>query len=142
MTDMPSSSQGSGSYTPPPPPVPPTGGDVPSGTPTPPGSDRTVMLILSYLWLLAIIPLVTKKEDRDLQWHAKNGLAFAIGFTGIAILLSVIGWVLPGWASCGLVFVQCGLGIGYLVVTILAIMKAMNGQRFRLPFVSDFADKM
>jgi uncharacterized membrane protein len=32
--------------------------------------------------------------------------------------------------------------VAFLVVRIMAIMKGVNGQRFRIPVVSDFADKM
>jgi uncharacterized membrane protein len=33
------------------------------------------------------------------------------------------------------------IGLGGLVVFILCVMKALNGERFRLPVVSDYADK-
>ena len=42
-----------------------------------PSSDRTIMLVLSYLGILALIPLLMKKDDPEVQWHAKNGLALA-----------------------------------------------------------------
>ena len=32
-----------------------------------PSSNRNVMIVLSYLWLLALIPLVVEKEDREVQ---------------------------------------------------------------------------
>ncbi|MGB5515145.1 MAG: hypothetical protein WBP36_11520, partial [Thermoanaerobaculia bacterium] len=50
-------------------------------TPTPPpttgsseSSNRGVMIVLSYLWILALIPLLVDKDDKEVQWHAKNGL--------------------------------------------------------------------
>ena len=55
------------SYTPPPP---------PPGT-TPPGGvsqNRGIMIVLSYLWLLALVPLLVEKNDPEVQWHAKHGL--------------------------------------------------------------------
>ncbi|MBV9497217.1 MAG: hypothetical protein JOZ54_23480, partial [Acidobacteria bacterium] len=63
---------GGGSYTPPPggsypPPPPPVGGA--------PSSDRTIMLVLSYLGILSLIPFFMKKDDAEVQWHAKNGVA-------------------------------------------------------------------
>lgn len=125
-----------GSYTPPPPPPPPPGGPAPSN------SDRTVMLVLSYLGLLALIPLITKKDDREVQWHAKNGLAIFVAFVVIQVVWMILQTVLPSMVSCALSLVGCGIGVGYLVVIILAIMKAVNGERLRIPAVSDFADKM
>ncbi len=43
-----------------------------------PSSNRNVMILLSYLWLLALIPLVVEKEDREVQWHAKHGLVLTV----------------------------------------------------------------
>jgi hypothetical protein len=37
---------------------------------TAPSSNRNIMIVLSYLWLLALIPLLTEKEDKEVQWHA------------------------------------------------------------------------
>ena len=69
-----------------PPPAPPT--DPPAAPPTPPpapppeappaapsGGDgvsenRTIMVVLSYLWILALIPLLVEKDDQEVQWHA------------------------------------------------------------------------
>jgi uncharacterized membrane protein len=33
------------------------------------------------------------------------------------------------------------LGIGFLVVWILCLVKAFNGERFKLPFIGDLAEK-
>jgi len=32
-------------------------------------------------------------------------------------------------------------GLAWMVVTILSIMKAVKGERFKIPGISDFADK-
>jgi hypothetical protein len=37
-------------------------------------SNRTIMIVLSYLWILAIVPLLVEKEDKEVQWHAKHGI--------------------------------------------------------------------
>jgi uncharacterized membrane protein len=129
-----------GSYTPPPPPPPPAGG----GPAPAAGGDRTLLVVLSYLWILALIPLLTKKDDREVQWHAKNGLCI-LGAEIIAwIVLTILGVILTRILSvlgCGLWVVNCAVWIGFLVVRVMAIVKGVNGQRFRLPLVSDFADK-
>lgn len=132
-----------------PPPVPPSGpsaGDVYTPPPPPPAapsgdSDRTIMLVLSYLGLLALIPLLVKKEDREVQWHAKNGLALFVAYIIIIIAWTVLNNFLPASIGCALSFVNCGLWIGYLAICILAIMKAVKGERFRIPVISEFADK-
>jgi uncharacterized membrane protein len=137
MSEMPPPS---GSYTPPPPPPPPTGG----GYQTPAtGGDRTLMVVLSYLWILALIPLLAKKEDREVQWHAKNGLVLLGAEIAIWILFTILGFVMPEGLGlgCGIATVQCAIWIAFLVVRVIAIVKGVGGQHFRLPVVSDMADK-
>jgi uncharacterized membrane protein len=133
---------GGGSYTPPPPPPPAgggyTGGPVPSG-----GSDRTLMIVLSYLWLLALIPFLTKKEDPEVQWHAKNGLALLGAEIVIWIVLTIAGFAMRNMAlGCGLATINCVIWIAFLILHILCIVKGVGGQRFRIPVVTDMAEKM
>ncbi|HKS24701.1 MAG TPA: DUF4870 domain-containing protein [Thermoanaerobaculia bacterium] len=125
-----------GTYTPPPPP-PPTGGPAPS-------SDRTLMVVLSYLWILCLIPLLTKKDDSEVQWHAKNGLAILIAEIVCWVVFFIIGIVARHMApaGCGIAVIQCVVWIAFLVIRVMAIIKGVNGQRFRVPVISDFADKM
>lgn len=122
---------GGGSYTPPPPP-----GAGPGA------SDRTIMIVLSYLGILALIPLLVKKEDREVQWHARNGLMMFAAYIVILILWSVFQHFMPSAITCGLSFVGCVLWLGYLALCIMGIMKGLRGERLRLPMISDFADKI
>ena len=131
-TVPPSTPPPGGSYTPPPPP--------PMGM-APQSSDRTIMLVLSYLWLLSLIPFFVKKDDAEVQWHAKNGLVMAIAYTAIEIIFWGIGHFFP-LVGCLTAFIPCAIFIAYLVVQIIAIVKAVGGQRFRVPMLTDFAEKM
>ena len=118
------------SYTPPPP---------PSG-PSPVSSNRTLMIILSYLGPLALVPLLAEKDDREVQWHAKNGLVICVAEIILWVAISIIGMVMPdlGCSGCILGFALC---IAAIVVAILGITKGLNGQRLIIPGVSDFANK-
>jgi uncharacterized membrane protein len=138
MSEMPPSSYtppppGGGSYTPPPPP-PPTGG----GT----SSDRGVMIFLAYFGLFALIPMLTKKEDPDIQWHSKNGLTLAIAYIPIWIALFIVSIVLPGPLKLIMIPLNCGFPIIWLIVDIMAMVKAFGGQRMRIPLVTDMSEKM
>jgi len=124
-----------GGYTPPQPPPPPPGGPAPN-------SDRTIMLVLSYLGILCLIPLLVKKDDPEVQWHAKNGTAlFAVEVIVFIIRIMLIFIRIP-FLGCGLAVVFCVIWLGFLVISIMAIMKAVKGERFRIPLVTDFAEKM
>jgi len=132
------------SSTPPPETPPPASAPPPETPPITPApavsSNRTIMLILSYLFILALIPLLTEKEDQEVQWHAKHGLVLSAAWIIISIasmvlqVIPVIGTVLGCVLSLAML-------IGVPVITIICIIKAVNGERFRLPVISDFADQ-
>ena len=122
--------------TPPPPPPPP----LPGGTS--PSSDRTLMIVLSYLGLLALIPYLTKKEDPDIHWHAKNGVGLLILDVVVWVVFMIITWVLPSnLLGCGVGMIQCIVWIGILVLHVYCIIQAVGGKRPRIPVVTDFAEK-
>jgi len=139
-TVPPSTPPPGGSYTPPPPPPPP-----PAGGGAAPGSDRSLMVVLSYLWILCLIPLLTNKDDPEVQWHAKNGLSILIAevviWTAFTII-RLVAWRVMGALTCGLSVISCVIWLGFLAVRVMCIVKGVNGERFRVPVISDFADKM
>ena len=102
------------------------------------------MLVLAYLGLLALIPLLVKKDDRDLRWHSFNQLSWFVAWFVLTIALWIIDYAVPGGCFFGAVFsaIHCLVGLGYLALIIMGIMKAMKGERLRVPVLSDFADKM
>ena len=128
---------GGGSYTPPPP--PPPGG---SGYGAPASSDRTLMIVLSYLWILALIPLLTKKEDAEVQWHAKNGLGILIGEIAAWIVFTILRFAMPNVAGCGMGVVSCVIWLGFLVIRILCIVQGVGGKRFTVPVLTDLGQKI
>lgn len=124
---------GGGSYVPPPPP--------PGGT-GPASSDRTIMVVLSYLGLLALIPYLTKKDDPDIMWHARNGLGLLILDVVVWILLFIIGMVFRNaFVGCGVATVSCIVWIAVLVLHIYCLIQAVGGKRPNIPVVTDFAQK-
>ena len=124
-----------GSYTPPPPPPPPPGGAAPN-------SDRTIMLVLSYLGILCLIPLLAKKDDPEVQWHAKNGTAL-FGLEVIVFIVRImLFFIRIPFLTCGLALALCVVWLGFLALSIICIMKAVKGERFRIPVLTDFAEKM
>jgi uncharacterized membrane protein len=114
---------------PPPPPTAPAGGS----------SNKTAMLVLAYLGLLALVPLLVEKDDKEVQWHAKHGLVLLAAFFIASVAMTILGFI-PG-VGCVLLPLHFVLWIGYLIVIVMGIVKATNGQRLILPFVSDFANK-
>jgi len=100
------------------------------------------MIFLSYFGLFALIPLLTKKDDPDIQWHAKNGLALAVAWIVVLILLMIVGIVMPSVVRLAMMGVRCLIWLGFLIVDVMAMVKAFGGERMRIPVITDFAEKM
>ncbi len=91
-----------------------------------------IQLVLAYLGCLSLIPFLTVKDSDFVKWNAKQGMVLNFG-AGIA--LTLLGFI----PFVGLI--TCLLGPATLVVDILAITKALKGERWRIPLVADLADK-
>ena len=108
------------------------------------GERNTVMLVLSYVWLLCLVPLFSEKEDEEVQWNAKQGTVLF----GLAIAIYIVLFVLSlaaatlGPLACLCVPMYIVVPVGLLVVHILAIVRALNGERLVLPVISDIAEKL
>ena len=106
-----------------------------------PSSNRNVMIVLSYLWLLALIPLVVEKEDREVQWHAKHGLVLTVAELIFWVAFQVVTVVLGSFLGCLVAIFAPIVGLGFLILHIVAIMKGINGTRLIIPGVSQYADR-
>ncbi|MCL4808358.1 MAG: DUF4870 domain-containing protein, partial [Thermoanaerobaculia bacterium] len=87
--------------------------------------------------ILALIPLLTEKNDREVQWHARHGLVLLVTYLVVTVGLFVASLVV---GVLGLL--QLPLWLGYLVVVILCITNALNGKRFVIPGLSELTEKL
>ena len=109
--------------------------------PNVPSGNRNVMIVLSYLWLLALIPLLVEKNDREVQWHAKHGLvvfaAEVIFWIAFNVLVMIVGMTL----GCIFGLFAPVLFLGWVILRIFAIVKGINGERLIIPGISEYADR-
>lgn len=103
-------------------------------------TSRSLMLMLSYLGILGFVPLVAQRNDREVQWHAKNGLLLFAAVVGVGVAVTLAGIVLPD-LSCLYGIVMFLAGALYVVIAVLAIVKALDGQRLIVPGISSHAGK-
>jgi uncharacterized membrane protein len=121
--------------------------DTPQETPAPPpaaeqgqsdSSNRGIMIVLSYLWVLFLIPLLVEKEDSEVQWHAKNGLVLTVLEILIQIVLNII--VATGIGCLFAIFIPL-VFLAFAVIRLISIVKGLNGERFLVPGISQYAEK-
>lgn len=117
-----------------PPPIP-TGSGAQS-------SNRGVMIVLSYLWLLALVPLLVEKDDKEVQWHAKHGLVLVGAEIVFWIAVTIVQLALGTILGCVVSLLSIFVWLAIVILHIMAIVKGVNGGRLIIPGVSQYADKL
>lgn len=106
-----------------------------------PSSNRTVMIVLSYLWLLALIPLLVEKDDKEVQWHAKHGIVLMVAELVLWVTLNIITIPLGMFLGCLLALLFPILFLAEIALHVMCIVKGVNGSRLIIPGLSQYADK-
>ena len=90
-------------------------------------SDDKLMGALSYLGILVLIPLLTKKDSSFVQFHAKQGLVLFIG--------EVLLWWIPfvGWFFLGPIL---------SILALIALIMAIMGRKWKIPGIYQIAEKI
>ena len=97
---------------------------------------------VSYLWLLALVPLLVEKDDREVQWHAKHGIVLMVAELVLWIAIYIVQAVLGTILGCLFALLTLPIGLAIVVVHILAIVKGINGGRLIIPGVSQYTEKL
>ena len=92
-------------------------------------SERNLYAAMSYLLFLVIVPLLTRRTDPFVNWHARQGLVILLGF----ILASILSASFP--AVGNLLFLLLLIG------NVVALVLTLQGRSWRVPGVAQLADK-
>jgi uncharacterized membrane protein len=106
--------------------------------------NRGVMIVMAYLWPLALVPLLLEKRDPEVQWHAKHGLVLMVAelilIVAYVVLTSIVSLATLG-LGCVLSILLVFGWIGILALHVVAILKGVAGSRLILPGLSHYADR-
>jgi uncharacterized membrane protein len=82
--------------------------------------------VLSYLSILFLIPLLTKKDNRWIHHHAKQG--FVLFLAGFLVWIPLLGWI---W------------GLFLFICWIIVLVKVLTGEAYwKIPLLGDLAEKI
>jgi len=101
---------------------------------------RTAMLVLAYIPFLGFIPLLQKESDAEVRWHARNGLLLFGTVVATGVAATLIGIAVPA-LSCLYGIAMFSVAVVYTIIAILAVVKALQGQRLIVPGVSRHAGR-
>jgi uncharacterized membrane protein len=108
--------------------------------------NRDVMIVLAYLWVLAIVPLLVEKQDAEVQWHAKHGIVLMVAelvllvLAFVLMITTVVARARLG-TGCALSLVFVFAWVGILALHVVAILKGVNGRRLVVPGISEYANR-
>ncbi len=105
------------------------------------GLDSNIAGLLCYVlgWVTGLIFILIEKEDKFVRFHAAQSILFSAALTIIFILFDIFLFAVPVlWYLFMLLYSV--LGLAGFVVWIMLMVKAYQGEEWKLPVVGDMAD--
>jgi uncharacterized membrane protein len=128
---------------------PPPGATGKSST----GLDENIAALLAYIfgWVSGLVFFLIEKDSKLVRFHAMQSLLL----NGLVLVLSIVLWVvtivlvliasqLPGFLSTlvGLLstLIWLVVFVGFLLAWIMCLVKAFQGQYYKLPIIGNMAE--
>jgi uncharacterized membrane protein len=118
------------------------------------GLDENVAALLSYVfgWVSGLIFFLIEKDSRLVRFHAMQSILLNVLFGVIGFVLWIIIFILilivhqisdalGAIISILATLVWVVFLIGFLIAWIMCLIKAFQGQYFKLPIIGNFAEK-
>jgi uncharacterized membrane protein len=99
------------------------------------GLDENVAGLLCYVvgWITGLVFILIEKENKFVRFHAVQSI-IVFGILTLASIvirwIPIIGWVI-GWL----------IGVLAVVLWIVLMVKAYQGEKYKLPWAGDLAEK-
>lgn len=99
------------------------------------GIDENIEGLLCYVlgFITGILFLVLEKDNKFVRFHAMQSI---VTFLALFVISMAIGFIpILGWMVSGLI------GLVALILWLLLMFKAYQGEMYKLPIAGDFAEK-
>ena len=99
------------------------------------GIQENVAALLSYLvgWVTGLVFILLEQENKYVRYHAMQSI---IVFGAIFVVTTVVGWIpFLGWT------ISAMLGVLALILWIILMIKAYQGEKYKVPWAGDLAEK-
>jgi uncharacterized membrane protein len=118
------------------------------------GLDENVAALLSYVvgWISGLVFFLIEKDSRLVRFHAMQSILLNVAALVLGVAFAILAGISTGviaYFSAGLgflvwilmVLVGSVIGLILVIAAIICIVKAYQGQYFKLPVVGNFAEK-
>ena len=110
------------------------------------GLDANIAAALSYFFglLSGAVFFAIETDSRFVKFHAMQSMLASVAAIVIWIVYTVLASILAyipvlGWLV--MLLLWAGLALGMLGVWLFSMFKAFQGERFKLPYIGDVAEK-
>lgn len=97
---------------------------------------------LAYVTFIpAIIFLVLEPYNRIpyVRFHSWQSIFLAIAYLIVDAVMMILGRLpILGWST---LFLSPLVALGFFIIWVIVLIKAFNGERFKLPIIGDLAEK-
>lgn len=104
-----------------------------------------LLLVFGYLGPLAFVSLLASRRE-FVKWHAKQGLVLWLALAALYVALQPVLFLFdrPWLSFLAELFEAAGwiAVLGFIVAMLVCIVRGLEGERYRLPVVSDLADRL
>ena len=88
-----------------------------------------------------LVPLLTEKDDTEVQWHAKHGIVLMVAELFFWLAVTVVQMIMPILLGCFVGLLSVIVWLGVLGLHIACIAKGISGQRLIVPGVTPYVDR-
>lgn len=119
------------------------------------GLDENIAALLAYVfgWISGLVFFLIEKDSKLVRFHAMQSLMLSVSILVLCIVLWIVTFVLILIASqlaeimgslVGLVatLIWLVLSVGILIAWVLCLVRAYQGQYFKLPIIGNMAEKI
>ena len=112
------------------------------------GMDQKTASWFAYILSIisGVILLATEKEDKTVRTHAWQSVVLGCFFVAVYIVLgilaaiffnpwNVVAYAMGAFSIWGFLYLIAGLG--WIVITVICILKALQGDIFKIPVIYD-----
>jgi uncharacterized membrane protein len=99
------------------------------------GIKENVAGLLCYLlgWVTGVIFILIEKDNKFVRFHAMQSI---IVFGGITVINIILGWIpFVGWIIAWIIWIIA------IILWIVLMLKAYKGEKYKLPWIGNFAEK-
>ncbi len=119
---------------------------TPESDKTSSGLEQNTAALLTYLftWVTGLIFYLIEKDNKYVRFHAMQSILFGVAMVVAGIVLVILTTLLryiPFIGGMTSMLLSFAYWIGTVAIWILLMVKAFQGERYKLPFIGNIAER-